>query len=77
MIANDQLYQRATAITLSDSAQVLCRAIYVGGAGNLKVTTVGGDAITLNGLTAGSIIPLECSVLWSTGSTATNIVALY
>jgi hypothetical protein len=76
-LINDQIFTRAVAITLNDTAQVRCSAIYVGGAGNLAVTTEGGDNVTLNGLTAGSLIPLACSVLKSSGSTATNILALF
>jgi len=72
-------YRRAVAITLADADVDLgftAKAFFVGGAGNLKVTTGAGDAVTLNGLAAGTTVFLQVRRFWSTGSTATNIVAL-
>lgn len=68
----------ATAVTLSD-ATVLppTRALYIGGAGNLKVTMAYGTEVTFSGLNAGSILPIQVTKCWSTGSTAASIVALY
>lgn len=69
----------AAAITLSDSAVLdpAPRAIYVGGAGNLKVTMLGGGVVTFSGLAAGTILPIRAKVCWSTGSTATLVLGLY
>ena len=61
--------RNATAITQSDTVANKYMAIYVGEAGNLKVT-VGGSAVTFSGITAGTILPIETSLVWSTGSTA-------
>lgn len=71
-------YRKAVAITLHDSNEVspLPDSIYIGGAGNLKVT-MSGTAVTLSGLLAGSIYPVTGTVFWSTGSTVTNVMALY
>ena len=71
--------ERAFAITPNDSADlsVFPRAIYVGGAGNVKVTTLGGDTVTLNGAVAGSILPVRVVRVFSTGTTATNLIGLY
>lgn len=69
----------ATAITPSDSAQLarLSRAILVGGAGDLAVLFADDTTpVTLKGLVAGSILPLRVQKVLSTGTTATNIVAL-
>jgi len=70
-------YTAAKAVTLHDTNSNPCVAFYVGGAGNLAVTTANGDNVTLNGLLAGHIYPIQCTVMKATGSTATNIVALF
>jgi len=51
--------------------------LYVGGAGDLKVDTVGGDAITFVAVPAGSFIPVQVTRVYATGTTATSIVALW
>lgn len=60
----------------TDLAQTT-RAIWVGGAGNLSVVTRGGDTITLVGVPAGTLLPIRATRIRSTGTTATNILALY
>jgi hypothetical protein len=68
----------AAAVTPSNSAAITpaARALYVGGAGDVKVTTTAGDTVTFVGVPAGTILPVQCSLVWSTGTTATGIVAL-
>jgi hypothetical protein len=51
--------------------------LYVGGAGDLKVDTVGGDAVTFVAVPAGSFIPVQVTRVYSTGTSATSIVALW
>ena len=51
--------------------------LYVGVAGDVKVTTAGGDDVTFTGILAGSFIPVQVLKVFSTGTTATNIVALW
>ena len=51
--------------------------IYVGGAGNVKVTTAQGDEVTFIGLQMGSVIPVQVIRVWSTGTTATNLLRIY
>lgn len=51
--------------------------LYVGGAGTLKVKTVGGDEVTFVGITAGSFIPVQVLQVFTTGTSATNIIALW
>ena len=70
---------RAAAVTPNDSADLanVSRAIFVGGSGNLKVTTSGGDTVTLVGVVAGSIIPLRVSRVFVTDTTASDIVAFW
>ena len=50
--------------------------LYVGAAGNIKVTTAGGDVVTFNGVLAGSFIPVQVLKVWATGS-PTDIIALW
>ena len=65
-------------VTPSDSAQITKahRAVYVGGAGNLTVTLADGDDVTFVGVAAGTVLPVICSIIKSTGTTATNIVVI-
>ena len=51
--------------------------LYIGGAGHLKVTTVAGDDVTFNGLQAGTFFPVNVIKVFSTGTSATNIIALW
>ena len=84
---------RAVAVTPSDTLDILnpggdaavtpqsprplgC-VLYVGGAGDLVVETIGGDVVTFAGVLAGSFIPVQVRKVLSTGTTATNILALW
>jgi hypothetical protein len=70
----------AVAITKSDTDQLakVTRAIYVGGAGDAALV-LGDDtaAVTFVALAAGQVYPLRVKQVKSTGTTATNLVALY
>jgi hypothetical protein len=79
---------RAAAVTPSNTADIPSVStqdgsgnngcvLYVGGAGNIKVTTAGGDTVTFTGVLAGSFIPVQVLRVWSTDTTATNIIALW
>jgi hypothetical protein len=66
------------AVTPSDSTVLTTtRAVFVGGAGNLAVVMASGNSLTLTGVTAGSVLPLRVTKVKSTGTTATNIAALW
>ena len=68
----------AVAVTPSDSTTFnQTRAIYIGGAGNIAVTMADGTAITFNALAVGVVHLLSVKQVKATGTTATNIVALY
>ena len=70
--------RRAVAVTLNDSTVIEnTRALYIGGAGNLKVSMVEGGDVTFIGLLAGTILPVQVTKCWSTDSTVTNVLALY
>jgi hypothetical protein len=69
--------QNAVAITTADTDLTNpVRALYVGGNGNIKVTTVDGDVVTFIGCVVGSILPVSVKRVWSTSTTATNIIGL-
>lgn len=69
----------AAAVTPNDSTELTntARALYIGGAGDVSVITLGGTTLTFAGATAGSIIPVRVTHVRSTDTTATNIVALW
>jgi hypothetical protein len=71
-------FYSALAVVPSDTTLVTCRAIYVGGAGNVTVTPRGGVAVTFTAPPVGSVIPiaLEQGLINSTLTTATLLVAL-
>lgn len=54
--------------------------IYVGdvsGGTDIKVTMESGSPVTFKGVTAGSFLPILVTRVWATGTTATEILALY
>lgn len=53
------------------------KAFSVGGAGNLTIQDDTGSSVTFTGVLAGVIYPISSNVVMATGTTATNIVALY
>ncbi len=68
----------AVAVTKSDATILPAfRALYVGGAGDVAVTTVDGANATFSGAPAGLVIPIRGTKVLSTGTTATLILALY
>jgi hypothetical protein len=66
-------------VTPNDSVDLArqTRGVYVGVAGDLKVTMVAGDVLTFVGLAAGLIHPIQVTRVWATGTTATSILALW
>ena len=68
----------AAAVTPNDSTNLSQPSvIYVGGAGNVKVTTAQGTAVTFTGVNAGTVIPVQVIRVWSTGTTATSMTAVF
>ena len=61
----------------SEPNKIIPCVIYVGTSGNLKVRTAGGDDVTFNNIQSGSFLPINVVRVFSTGTTATNIVALW
>lgn len=73
------------AVTPTDNTSIPeCRALWIGGAGNIVVkfadvqdVTVSGNTVTLVGVPAGTLLPIRVKCVNSTSTTATSIVALY
>jgi hypothetical protein len=79
MAANLASFDVAAAITPSDATNFplgKCRAVYVGGAGNL-VAILGGVAVTFTGVPVGAVLNIGPTRINSTSTTATSLVALY
>lgn len=84
-MASDQIlqqmlpYKGGVAITPSDTVSLTtpCRGLYVGTGGNVSAVLFDNVAVTLTGLLAGSIYSLRVKRINATGTTASNLVALY
>ena len=70
----------AVAVTPNDSTVVDFASLYVGGAGNITLTTAnvsGTQAdVLFTGVPAGTVLPVHCTKVKATGTTATSIVGL-
>lgn len=67
----------AAAVTPDDTAsfESVTRALWVGTAGDLTVTMWGGEQVTF--VNASGLLPVQVARIWSTGTTAGDIVALW
>jgi hypothetical protein len=73
-------YSGAAAVTPSDTvdfARGACRAIYVGGAGNVAAVMIGGEVVTFVAPPVGTRLEIAAKRINATNTTATNLVALY
>lgn len=73
---------RAVAITPSDSANLVsdAKALYIGGAGAVAVEMskdAPGTSVIFAGVPVGTTLQIRVRKILATGTTATNIVALY
>jgi hypothetical protein len=71
--------RRGFAITANDSNDLTAetRAIYVGGAGALRVVLVSGDEVSFAGLPSGTLLPIRAIRVKATGTSATQLLGLY
>lgn len=72
--------RNAAAITPHDSTDLakVTRGIYVGVGGDVSVEMKGtGTAIVFKGAAAGTVIPVRATRVNATGTTATDLVALW
>ena len=67
------VYQASSQTTIGNAGCFL----YVGGAGNIAVVTIGGDILTFSGVPAGTTLPIQVIKVSSGGTTATLINALW
>lgn len=51
--------------------------LYVGADGDVRVTTVGGQTVTIPGLVGGQVYPIYVRRVFSTGTTATDLQIWY
>lgn len=73
-------FSNAAAVTPSDTVNFTfgnASGLYVGGAGNVVVVTLGNQVITFVGVVAGTTLYVKAKRVNATNTTATNIVALY
>lgn len=67
----------AVAVTPSDATIIpVCRALYIGGTGNINVRMADEQTIVFSAVPVG-IFPIQVDQVLSTSTTATNIIALY
>ena len=67
------VYQASAQTTIGNQGCVL----YIGGPGNVTMTTNGSDNVTFVGLNGGQFVPVQCVKVFATGTTATNIIAIW
>ncbi len=71
--------QGASLLTTSDDTNLTkeARALYIGGAGDVRLLTRESDDVVFSAVPAGSILPVYTQRVYDTNTTATLIVALY
>lgn len=67
------IYQEGAPTGLNNQGAVL----YIGGAGDLKVTTSGNDIVQFVGVQAGTFFPVNVVKVWASGTSCTSIIALW
>ena len=77
--ALDSPYRHAAAVTPSDTLDLtnVTRGIFVGGLGSIALVTEGGETATLVSPTMGAVLRISASRIKATGTTASNLVALW
>lgn len=77
-VADSMKAKEAIAITPNDTTTIESTSgIYIGGSGDIAVTMKDGSNVTFKSLAAGVIHPLCVTKVKATGTTATNILAVY
>lgn len=68
----------AAEITPDDTAdlETAARALWIGTGGDLRVTTAGGETVTLRNA-ANGLLPIRTARVHATGTTASDIVAVW
>lgn len=70
--------QHAALVSPSDSADFanVSRALWVGTAGDIKITTQGGETLVWPSVTVGWH-PMRLTRIWATGTTATGMMVVW
>ena len=71
---------KAVAVDVSSSDVTLAipgAVLFIGTGGDVKVTTISGDDVTFKNLPNGSVLAVQVKKVFKTGTSASNIVALY
>lgn len=68
--------ESGASVTPSDDTVFQVGTLYVGTTGSIKVTTVGGSALTFVGVPAGAFLPVLVTKVWATGTDADDILIL-
>jgi hypothetical protein len=68
----------AISVTPSDTVSLaaVVRALYVGAAGDVRLTTLMGNSVTFYGLQAGTILPMQTKQVLSASTTASLMVGI-
>ena len=74
---DDDIFTSGETYTVYKQPETGGAILYVGGTGNIKLTTSSGSILTFNGLNAGTFVPVQTIKDFNTGTTATNILALW
>lgn len=76
-VTQTQPAQDAESITPSDTGAIAsARGLFVGTGGDVKVDMEAGTTITFSNVISGTLLPVKAIRVYSTGTTASNIVAL-
>jgi hypothetical protein len=77
-VAGGASFQNADAVSPSDSTDLgaPASALYIGVAGDVTVTMAGGQTNVLFKAVPVGVLPVACTRVWATGTTASSIVAL-
>ncbi len=69
----------AATVTPSDSVAFTenARALYVGVAGDVTLVTLGGETVLFKAVPAGTLLPVRCTRVNNTATTAANMLSLW
>ena len=69
----------AAVVVPSDTADLAfaSKGVWVGGAGDLVVTMMGGEKVKFTAVPAGTLLPICVSRIWSTSTTATLVLVIW
>lgn len=78
--ARDAIFHQALgakAITVGTSLDSPCRAIYVGTGGDATLNMADGTVVNFVSLVSGQVYPFAITKVLASGTTASNLIALY